>query len=199
MTTRKNAQENKQQLLAAGLSILIQQGYNHTGIKQIVDHVGIPKGSFYNYFDSKESFGTEVIQYYAGQILTELNRVAASQDADALESLKGFFRATIAMYEEKQFREGCLVGNLAAELADTNDLIRLELAGVFAEWQVPTTKLLTQAQEDGTVRKDIPADVLAQFLWNSFEGALLRMKIEKSIVPLEQWFTFMLEDFVEVK
>ncbi len=196
MSRQKTVQENRQKLLEAGLNIIIQQGYNRTGIKELVDAVGVPKGSFYNYFDSKEQFGVEVVQFYASQILALLEDAVSNDEVDALSSLKIFFKAVIATFEEKKFREGCLVGNLAAELADTNEVIRLELAKVFDQWQTPVAELLDQAQSDQAIRSDISAYDLANFVWSTFEGAMIRMKVEKSIRPMEQWFDFILNDFI---
>ncbi|HEX2620892.1 MAG TPA: TetR family transcriptional regulator C-terminal domain-containing protein [Phototrophicaceae bacterium] len=196
MSRQKRNQENTQELLNAGLAIIIQQGYNHTGIKEIVDYVQIPKGSFYNYFASKEDFGVQVIQHYAGQVAATLDQALAREDVDALTSLREFFKELIASYELKHYREGCLVGNCAAELADTSDLIRAALADALAGWRQRTAQLLAESQAKGQVRGDLPADFLADFLWNSFEGSLLRMKIEKSLAPLEQWYQLMLDDFI---
>lgn len=196
MSKRKRSQQNTQELLDAGLSIFIQQGYNHTGIKEIVDYVQIPKGSFYNYFDSKEDFGIQVIQHYAAQVAAQLDLALQRDDVDGLSALKDFFRQLIASYELKQYREGCLVGNCAAELADTSDAIRAALVDALAGWRQRTAQLLADGQAKGQVRSDISPTALADFVWNSFEGGLLRMKIEKSLAPLEQWYQFMMDDFI---
>jgi TetR/AcrR family transcriptional regulator, transcriptional repressor for nem operon len=196
MSRQKRNQENTKVLLDAGLSIFIQQGYNHTGIQEIVDYVQIPKGSFYNYFASKEDFGVQVIHHYAAQVAANLDLALQREDVDALASLRDFFKQLIASYELKQYREGCLVGNCAAELADASDVIRAALVNALAGWRERTAHLLAQSQANGQVRADLQADFLADFLWNSFEGALLRMKIEKSLAPLEQWYQLMLEDFI---
>jgi len=196
MAKRKRTQENTKGLLDAGLSIFIQQGYNHTGIKEIVDYVQIPKGSFYNYFDSKEDFGVQVIQHYAAQVAALLDMALQREDVDGLTALKDFFKQLIASYELKQYREGCLVGNCAAELADASDAIRATLVDSLAGWRERTAHLLADGQAKKQVRGDIPSNALADFLWNSFEGALLRMKIEKSLAPLEQWYQFTLDDFI---
>src|SRR5690349_15563801 len=140
MSKRKSSQENKKILLDAALRIVIEQGYNHTGIQEIVDAVGIPKGSFYNYFDSKETFGSELVWHYANQILSQLEFARDDKSLDALSSLQNLFRLMITMFKEKYCREGCLVGNLAAELADTNETIRLQLVDVFVAWQKPVAE-----------------------------------------------------------
>ena len=195
MTEHKKSQANRKMLLDAGLRIIIQQGYNNTGIKQLVSAVGVPKGSFYNYFDSKEDFGIEIIDHYANQIQTRLDS-ALKTDANGLAALKHFFTELIQSFEDKSYREGCLVGNLAAEMADSSEPIRKALSTVYAQWQLPTSELLRRGQESKDVRHDIDAESLATFVWNTFEGALLRMKVEKSIEPLNQWYRYMLEDFV---
>jgi len=64
--TRQN-KEIRKKLLEAGVSIFIDQGYHGTGIQEVVDKAGIPKGSFYNYFKSKEDFGSKTIVHFGEQ------------------------------------------------------------------------------------------------------------------------------------
>lgn len=160
-----------------------------------MDQVQIPKGSFYNYFDSKEDFGIQVIWHYANQFAVQLEAALAKTDVDALTTLKEFFQDMMRQFEDKGFQEGCLVGNLAGEVADTSEASRTALADVLADWQDRFCRVLSEAQKQGSVRNDIPAETLAHFLLNSWEGSLLRMKVEKSVHPLQQSIQLMLDVF----
>ena len=51
--------DKHEQILEAGLEVMFLNGYNGTGVKDIVEAAGIPKGSFYNYFESKEDFALQ--------------------------------------------------------------------------------------------------------------------------------------------
>jgi TetR/AcrR family transcriptional repressor of nem operon len=74
MTSATQKQTTRENLLAQGVTLLMQQGYQGTGLKEILDAAQIPKGSFYNYFGSKENFGAEVIQHYINPFIHQLTR-----------------------------------------------------------------------------------------------------------------------------
>src|SRR5258705_10716495 len=49
-------------LLEAGKEIMFEKGYSNTGIQEVLSSVGVPKGSFYHYFESKEDFALKIIR-----------------------------------------------------------------------------------------------------------------------------------------
>jgi TetR/AcrR family transcriptional repressor of nem operon len=189
--------ETKTRLLDEGVASLIGQGYHGTGIKEVLDQVKVPKGSFYNYFESKEHFGAEVIRHYTGQFLSQLDSQLGKPKADALSSLKKFFKQAIRCFDESDQACGCLVGNLGAEVGASSELCREALAESMHGVQQRFAAAIKRAQEQGTVRTDISADDLAEFLWNSWEGALIRMKIENSVQPLRKFCTLVLDNFLQ--
>lgn len=196
MNRPKRNQHIREQLLNQGVSIFISQGYHGTGIKEILDRVKVPKGSFYNYFESKEHFGAEVIKQYAKQILANMDSWLSDPDKDAFEALKQFFDAEILRHQGA--REGCLIGNLGAELGDSSELCRQVMVESAEFMQQRFVRVLQAAQEQGTVRNDLAAEELAGILFNAYEGALLRMQIEKSVEPLQQFTQLMLNNFLRV-
>ena len=189
--------ETKTRLLDEGVASLIEQGYHGTGIKEVLDRVKVPKGSFYNYFESKEHFGAEVIRHYAGQFLNQLDSQLGKPKADALSALKKFFKQAIRCFGESDQACGCLVGNLGAEMGASSDLCREALSESMHNVQQRFAITIKRAQEQGTVRTDISADDLAEFVLNSWEGALIRMKIENSVGPLQKFCTLVLGKFLQ--
>ena len=196
MPKLKRNQKIREDLLNQGVSIFINQGYHGTGIKEILDRVKVPKGSFYNYFQSKEHFGAEVIRQYAKQITTNMNAWLNDPQKDALDALKQFFEQEILRHQGA--REGCLIGNLGAELGDSSELCRQAMSEGLQLMEQRFVRILTKAQKQGTVRNDLTAEELASILLNAYEGALLRMQIEKSVEPLHQFIKLMLDDFLLV-
>ena len=194
MARPKRNQNIREQLLNQGVSIFINQGYHGTGIKEILDQVKVPKGSFYNYFESKEHFGAEVIRQYAKQFTANMDTWLSNPDLDALDSLKQFFDQEIVRHETG--KEGCLIGNLGAELGDSSELCRQAMSESLQLIQLRFIRVLQKAQRQGTVRIDLDAAQLASILLNSYEGALLRMQIENSLEPLREFTKLMLEDFL---
>lgn len=183
-TTQK--QINKENLLNKGVDLLMRQGYHGTGLKEILDAVQIPKGSFYNYFGSKENFGAEVISHYITPYIAQLQSHLDNPELDALSALQRYFDVSILELEQTGFKGGCLLGNLMGELGDNSELCRIALQTTLNRYRDVLEQGLKKAQQEGTVRTDKSARDMADLLVNSWQGALLRMKIEKSSVPLKQ-------------
>ncbi len=195
---KQNQNQNiREQLLNQGINIFINQGYHGTGIKEVVERVQVPKGSFYNYFESKEHFGAEVIRQYARQITANMDTWLKDPDKDALNALKQFFDQEILRHQGA--KEGCLIGNLGAELGDSSELCRQAMSESLQLMEQRFVRVLTKAQKQGTVRNDLTAEELASILLNAYEGVLLRMQIEKSVEPLRQFIKLMLDSFLPMK
>ncbi len=174
-------------LIRVGTRMLHKAGYTATGIKDIVDAVEVPKGSFYNYFESKEDFGKAVVDFYFGSALDDLRARFTNADVAPLVRLRMYFDERIRGYRNAGYARGCLLGNLSLEIADHSSPIRGRLAVHFEAWAGLFESCIAEAQKTRAIRNRQPASLLAQFLLNSWEGALLRMRAEKSDVPLKQF------------
>lgn len=188
-------QINRENLLNQGVTLLMEQGYHGTGLKEILDAVQIPKGSFYNYFGSKENFGAEVIQHYIEPFIQQLTGHLQQSENDALGALQRYFNEGIVELEKANFKGGCLLGNLMGEIGDTSDLCQKSLQAAVNRYRDVLQSGLAKAQQQGTVRADKSAEDMADLLVNTWQGALLRMKIEKSSAPLKQCCQDLLGDF----
>jgi TetR/AcrR family transcriptional repressor of nem operon len=186
MSTPTQKQINKNNLLSKGVSLLMQQGYHGTGLKEILDAVQIPKGSFYNYFGSKENFAAEVVQHYIEPFISQLDAHLRRSDNDALGALQNYFNELITELEKADFKDGCLLGNLMGELGDNSDLCQKSLQQAVHRYRDLLQTGIEKAQQQSTVRTDKSAMEMADLLVNTWQGALLRMKIEKSSIPLKQ-------------
>lgn len=171
------------------------QGYHGTGLQEILDAVNVPKGSFYNYFGSKEDFGAEVIQHYIDPFITQLDAYLQQSDADALGAIQRYFDELIAELEKNGYKGGCLLGNLMGEIGDTSDVCQKSLQTAVTRYRNLLQSGLAKAQLQGTVRSDKSAEEMADLLLNTWQGALLRMKIEKSAAPVKQCCQDLLGDF----
>ena len=186
---------NRDNLLKQGVSLLMEQGYHGTGLKEILDSVQIPKGSFYNYFGSKENFGAEVIQYYIEPFILQLNSHLQNPEIDALSGLRLYFDELINELERLEFQGGCLLGNLMGEIGDTSETCRNSLQSAVKRYRDLLQSGLEQAQQQGLVRTDKSAQKMADLLVNAWQGALLRMKIERSVDPLKECCQDLLNDY----
>jgi TetR/AcrR family transcriptional repressor of nem operon len=177
----------RDKLIEAGLKEIHANGFAATGIQKIVDDIKVPKGSFYNYFDSKEAFGAEVSDRYSEQTLARLVGFLADADKPPLRRLKAYFDDRVASFTLRGHTQGCVLGNFSAETVDHSELIRQHVAAHFSRWSEVIAACLAEAQRDGTLTSELPAGTLADFILNSWEGALLRMRAERSGAPLENF------------
>ncbi len=191
----KQKQINKHNLLDEGVALLMRQGYHGTGLKAILDAVNIPKGSFYNYFGSKENFAAEVIVHYITPYLNQLNHYLDESEGNAVAALNRYIEESIAELERTDFKGGCLLGNLMGELSDTSDLCRIALQNALNDYRNVWEEGLRRGQTEKRIRADKSANEMADLWVNAWQGALLRMKIEQSTEPLKQCYSQLLGDF----
>ena len=186
---------NREKLLDHGVRLLRSGGYHGTGLQEILNVANVPKGSFYNYFHSKEDFGAEIIQHYTNPFIEQLNLHLEHSGADALGAIKRYFGELISELEKDEFRGGCLLGNLMGEIGDTSDTCRKSLQEAVDRYRNLLRAGLEMAQQQGTARMDKSSGEMADLLLNAWQGALLRAKIEKSAAPVRQCCDDLLGDF----
>ncbi|RED49716.1 TetR family transcriptional regulator C-terminal domain-containing protein [Aestuariispira insulae] len=178
MARPRRSEQTRAALIEEGIAQLSAQGYHGTGIKQILDAVQVPKGSFYNYFESKEAYVAEILDHYGAKILEGLDRQIADSTAGPLVTLREILECQLAKYESQSCAQGCLVGILAAEIGSTSSLCQMAMQHTAGGWEKRMAGLLQAAQDAGQVRQDLTADQLAKLIWSSWEGALMRMRMD---------------------
>ena len=163
-------------ILEAGTKLFIERGYNACSVQDITVAAGVPKGSFYNHFKSKEALAAEIVTEY-GKGTTDRS-ILTNPEIPALTRLKKHFAALNEYFS--RCNDGCLVGKFMAEVSDDTPQIRERLLSVLKVWGEQISSTIAQGQEQGSIRKDLKADDLAAFLIDSYEGAVLRTRVEKS-------------------
>lgn len=177
--------DKKESILQAGGELMFQRGYNGTGVKDIVDAAGIPKGSFYSYFPSKEEFAIEALRHTADNDYARIKRLLSDPGMPPLMRLEKLFAAMVAENTQvHKFSKGCFVGNMSQEMADRSEPIRTEVERLLKRNQGAVKECLREAQGAGQLAPKEDIATLAEFIWNSWEGALLRMKASKNPTPL---------------
>ncbi|MDN5204864.1 TetR family transcriptional regulator C-terminal domain-containing protein [Fulvivirgaceae bacterium BMA10] len=176
-------EDNINRILDLGIEIMNRKGYHHLGLKELLDEAGIPKGSFYYYFKSKEDFGEKVIAHYANNILKYMSSVLSDKSKGPGERLISMFQNNEKVYESSGFKEGCLMGKCSNELAGQYDSMQLLMDQKFSSWKGVISQCIKEGQEMGEFRSDLSADDLADFILNNWEGALIRMKATRSVKP----------------
>ncbi len=178
-------QETKSLLLDHGVRLMLGRGYHHTGIHDVLVAAGVPKGSFYHYFKNKEDFGLQVVDRYADDGYAEIDRALGDKRQPPLVRLQRLFEEFRADYERRFCRDGCLLGNLGQEMADVNDTFSDRISLHFDRWTARIALCLDEAVVSGDLSADADTTMLAGTVLDAYEGALLRMKVVKSIAPVQ--------------
>jgi TetR/AcrR family transcriptional repressor of nem operon len=176
----------REKLIEVGLETLHSAGFNGCSVEDITDAAGVPKGSFFNHFKSKEGFALEALSRYGQRSRLE---ILFDKSKPALERLRDHFEYLVGEYAKHQFERGCLLGNFGAEMANSHPQVRAALEQMFAYWCDAVTSVLRDAQSEGSVDPRRDAHQLADFLVNAFEGVVMRLKIVRNPQPAEEFFT----------
>jgi TetR/AcrR family transcriptional repressor of nem operon len=177
----------REKIVEAGLKVLIEKGFNGSGVQDITDAAGVPKGSFYNHFESKEALGAEVVERYGRD--NPRRATLADTAIPALPRLRKHFERLNEAFTGARYGRGCLLGNFSAELADQSPMIRERLADLYLAWSTDIATVIAEAQADGAIATRTPAADLAAFLLDAYEGALLRARVEKSGRAFDRFMT----------
>lgn len=173
------------------MDVMKVQGYNGTSVKDIVDAASVPKGSFYTYFDSKEAFVVEALEKAAQEGLQAMRTSLNHTAEPPLVRLTGFFEQKADEVTEDGFKIGCFLGNICQEMADSSDAIRLKVRQTLRNNTQVIQDILDEAQSLGDISSDANTQVLAEFIFNAWEGALMRMKAAKCREPLDAFLAML--------
>jgi TetR/AcrR family transcriptional repressor of nem operon len=184
--------ETRESLLRAGVEILTEKGFSSTGIDEILRRVGVPKGSFYHFFASKEAFGAELVERYADYFARKLDRFLLDTSLSPLQRLRAFTDDGKRGMARHGYKRGCLVGNLGQEMGTLPESFRERLKAVFQDWQSRVACCLEEAKARGEISATSDCRQLAAAFWIGWEGAILRAKLEGTRDALDLFADFYL-------
>ncbi|GIC78304.1 TetR family transcriptional regulator [Moritella sp. F3] len=176
-------------LIRSGVEVLTESGFAAAGIDGILKKVGVPKGSFYHYFKSKEDFGQAVIDNYASYFAAKLDKCLLDESIAPLQRIVKFADGAKQGIIKFEFKRGCLVGNLGQEVAILPDSYRLVLQNIFSVWESKMQACLETAQQQGHIKQNINCGQQAEYFWIGWEGAVMRARLVQSVQPLDLYIT----------
>lgn len=181
----------KEQIVTAGMNLLHSKGFNATSVQDITEAAGVPKGSFYNHFASKEELGVEVLQRYT-EWVGQVGAVLRDPALPPRQRLRDYFGLLVASNVAADFSAGCMLGNFSTELSNQSAPIREQARQSFALKSAMLEELIAQGQRDGSIAATLPAAELANFAADAWQGAVLRAKAEKNRAPLDRFVDMLL-------
>ncbi|MFC6670530.1 TetR/AcrR family transcriptional regulator [Marinobacterium aestuariivivens] len=177
--------DTREELLRHGMAVLTEQGFGNAGIDGILRAVGVPKGSFYHYFASKEAFGLAVLERYDRYFAAKLDRHLLDASLPPLQRIRRFAEEARDGMAKYAYARGCLAGNLGQEVGQLPDSFRSRVSAIFDSWQDRLATCLQEAQANGELAAEADCQTLAEYFWIGWEGAVMRARLATSDRPIE--------------
>jgi TetR/AcrR family transcriptional repressor of nem operon len=177
----------REDILNAGLKVMFRSGYHGATVRDICAAAGAPHGSFTNHFRSKEAFAQEVLDRYFANLQRHVREALDDKSLTSLQRLKRYLDLISGILEDAKWNRGCLIGDFSLETTSQSKLLRRRLEAIFQEWLAPFASCIADAQTIGEIDSTFDPMDLAEFLLASWEGAILRMKVERGPAALDRF------------
>lgn len=170
----KEPTSHKERLLKQGMKHFYAHGYHGTTVDSVLEASGVPKGSFYHHFGSKEAFGKAVLNRYMQYQLDLLQTwISENPDLTTAQRLSGYFDEMVRGFIGSDYRRACLAGKFSTEVSATSESFRTQLESDLRDWRGHLLDALQQGQDRGDVRQDRTAEELANALLALIQGAFV--------------------------
>ncbi|CAL9379349.1 TetR/AcrR family transcriptional regulator [Streptomyces sp. enrichment culture] len=163
----------KGKLIEHAETVFRRQGFNGASVQDITSAAGVPKGSFYNHFKSKQELAAEIVRRYSDG--TDFTMLKAA-GRPAAERLRAHFAGQAVRTKGTGVEFGCLLVTMASETPTAGDEVGSAVRGSLSEWTDALAEIIEQGREAGEITSSEPARDLAAFLIDAFEGGALRGK-----------------------
>ncbi|WKL56090.1 TetR/AcrR family transcriptional regulator [Asticcacaulis sp. ZE23SCel15] len=175
----------REDLLDTAQTIMSGKGFSAVGLNEILSSAGVPKGSFYYYFASKEAFGEALLRRYFENYLAAMDSLFNQPDLNAARQLKAYFQGWLDTQTSHAAHSKCLVVKLAAEVADLSEAMRGVLLRGTTDIIERLATAIDSGNSDGSLSITDASSDVAEGLYQSWLGASLLAKITKDDAPLK--------------
>lgn len=179
---------NKEDIISTGTELFRKKGYHNVGINEILKACDIPKGSFYNFFDTKEQFAEHVVEAYGLESLKMITKALSDKLVSPLERLKRFYAMIIDINEKDGLDSGCLLNNLSIEVGGINQGISRATDKNFKIWIKTIAQCVKQGQDNEEIIDNMSAEDIAEYMHAGIYGAFSRMKVNRNRIYLDKWY-----------
>ncbi|MBG0831345.1 TetR/AcrR family transcriptional regulator [Planomonospora sp. ID67723] len=164
----------RERIVASAAGLIERQGVEATSLDQVLTEAEASKSQLYHYFADKQALVRAVIAWQTASLVGGMAERLAQIDSWA--ALEAWFEALVAHQEALNCRVGCPIGSLAAELADTDEAARQDLARSFDGWAAQLHTMLDRLRERGLLRPDADTAQSAYAVLATIQGGLLLAK-----------------------
>lgn len=177
--------DTREHLLATGEAVIRGKGFAAVGLAEILAEAGVPKGSFYHYFKSKEAYGADMLVRYFEHYARQFEKLMSRPEGTARECLLDYYRRW-ASHEAGNCQQACLAVKLSGEVSDLSEPMREALATGMRQVEERLGAAIRGGQADGSLSQELDAPVVASALYTLWVGAELMAKVQRSAGPLQQ-------------
>jgi TetR/AcrR family transcriptional repressor of nem operon len=179
----------KVRTLEVGLRMLLRHGYNDLGVQAVLEEAGIPKGSFYHHFESKEDFALQVVDRYMNDVHRGLDASLGDRTLPPLYRVRKFFELSRDKYRDEGYL-GCMLGGLGQELSGVNSMFQKKIEACLGTIAERIAACMEEAQSNGDLPKSADPRHLANLIVDCWEGAALRSRLRQDPAPLDSMLNF---------
>jgi len=172
-------------ILTTGQRIMAGKGYSAVGLTEILTAAGVPKGSFYHYFGSKDAFGEAMLERYFDEYLAAVDGTLALPGLTMAERLMRYWDAWRAAQSFEDCQGKCLAVKLGAEVADLSDAMRAVLRRGTQGIIDRLARAIAAGVAEGSLAVDADPAAVAGALYQMWLGASLLVKIERDTRPFD--------------
>lgn len=183
-TTTKSA-DTRQQILDTAKGIILGKGFSAAGLNEILSAAGVPKGSFYHYFKSKEQFGDALLADYFDEYLQMLERMLKDDGSSNSSRLLKFFQTWLDTQSSDATTDKCLIVKLSAEVTDLSEAMRITLKNGTDRVIACLTDCLQEGIRKGELPSDLDANTVTAEIYYMWVGATLLTKVSRTRTALE--------------
>jgi AcrR family transcriptional regulator len=178
---RRQPDVTRERLLQAAFEEIYRRGFQSASLETILRQAGVTKGALYHHFPDKASLGHAVVDDVVTELLLERwLGLLARQPGDPLTALQGMLEERVAQLTAREIELGCPLNNLAQEMSPLDERFRRRVAATFDKWTRGFAEVIERGQAEGTVRRDMDAKTMAQFLVAGIEGSFGLAKAARS-------------------
>ncbi|GAA2057493.1 TetR/AcrR family transcriptional regulator [Williamsia deligens] len=179
--------DTRQTILDTAEQIMSHKGYAAVGLNEVLTEAGVPKGSFYHWFGSKDAFGKALIESYFEHYLAGMDEIVARPGSGA-DRLSAYWQDFYDMQAVNDCQGRCLVVKLGAEVADLSETMRQALIIGTSDIAERIERMIQDGVSDGSVTIDVDPSELARDLYTGWIGASVLAKINRAREPLDRVF-----------
>jgi len=187
----------RDKLLEVGAQAIAEKSFNGCGLAEILERAGVPKGSFYHYFESKEEFGVALIERASEEYMELLRPILGDRRRSPLARLRGVFERSREEFQANGNACHCLIPKLALETSQLSETVHAAVKCAYDQWCALLARVIREAQAAGEIGRGNDPDRLANVLVMLWEGATIRMQIDRSLQPVDDFLAFVFDSLLK--